>query len=227
MYERRWPVIMAIIVGVVVVAALGWVVGHSSAPGGAAEAQGQRATSGPIRSIEGVPVGVQRDRAGALAAADNYVAVGSETVLQDPDRYATLVRQTYAATYQRTAIREAQAARKRMSELVSQYAAGRRGVALVAARRLDEYTSDKAKVTTWTAGVSWGPGRPAGQRWYFTETALILDGDRWRVEEIDESKRSAPTPGVVRYSDKASLEQEAFDRGLEGMTAPAYGAEGT
>lgn len=35
-----------------------------------------RSRPDPVRLINGVPVGVKRSEAGALAAADNYVAVG-------------------------------------------------------------------------------------------------------------------------------------------------------
>jgi len=225
MYERRWPLIAVGFVGILLVAALGWAAGRSSAPEGNAQAQGESARTNAIEFVNGIPIGVEYTRAGALAAADNYVAVGSETLLQDPARYARLVREAYAPTYQATATREAQAARKQMTELADQYAAGRKGLALVAARRLDRYAGNRAEVTTWTAGISWGPGRAAGQRWFFTETALRWDGERWRVESVDESERSAPTPGVVRYSDKAALGREAFERELDGMTAPMYGAE--
>lgn len=220
-----WPVAVAAVLVGLVVAIVAFVAGRSTAPdrqGGGASAS---ASASAIRVVSGVPVGIARSKAGALAAADNYVAVGSETVFQDPPRYATLVRQTYSTSYQAKAIREAQAARKRMPTLMDQYAQGRRGLALVAARRLDSYSADAARVTTWTAGISWGPGRPAGQRWYFTETNLRWANDRWRVDSIDEAKRPAPTPGVVRYSDKASLAQGAFDRDLTDMTAPTYGTE--
>lgn len=223
MYERRWPVIVAGVLGLLVVATLGWVAGRSSAPDGSAGADG--AHSSAVEIVNGVPVGVEHSRAGALAAADNYVAVGSETVLQDPARYARLVRETYAPSYQPVALREARAARAETTNLAAQYAAGRKGLALVAARRLDSYAGDQARVTTWTAGISWGPGRAAGQRWFLTETALRWTGDRWRVERIDESRRAAPTPGVVRYSDKAALNRDVFDRELDGMTAPSYGAQ--
>ena len=224
MYERRWGVIAGGVVAVILVGAIGWIIGRSGGPEASAK-RGATGVGAAVRLVDDVPVGVQHSRAGALAAADNYVAVASETALQDPTRYATLVREAYVGSYQARAIREAQAARRRQSELISQYEAGRRGLALIAARRLDEYADDVALVTTWTAGVSWGPGRAAGQRWFFTETRLRWVDDRWRVASIDESERVAPTPGVVRYSDRSALTRELFERELEGMTAPSYGTE--
>jgi hypothetical protein len=220
---RRWPLIAAVIVGVLVAAGIGWLAGRSSARDGSAQAQQTARGAAAVRLITGVPVGVQHSRAGALAASDNYVAVSSETVLQDPTRYASLVREAYTPSYRVRAIREAQALRKRSAESIANYDAGGRALAVVGARRLESYSGDRASVTTWTGGVSWGPGRPPGQRWFFTQTNLRWDDGRWRVERIDESSRPAPTPGVVRYSDKTALRVETFDRALRGMTAPSYG----
>jgi hypothetical protein len=224
MNRPRWPIIVAACFGALVIAAAGFFVGRGSAPeGSSADANGQ--PRGAIRTASGVPIGVDHSKAGALAAADNYVAVASETVLQDPARYAALVRETYVEGYQATALREARVARGRMTTLLAEYAAGRRALALVAARRLEAYSSDRARITTWTAGISWGPGRSPGQRWFLAEVTLRWTGDRWRVERSNESKRSAPTPGVVRYSDRNALTRAAFERELNGMTAPAYGTE--
>ena len=51
---------------------------------------------GAIELIDGVPVGVQDTPAGALAAADNYLALASQSVEQDPAVFAALVAQAYA-----------------------------------------------------------------------------------------------------------------------------------
>ena len=98
--HRRWPVIAAVLVGALIVAGIGWVAGRSSAPEGSAQAQSADDRRSAVRLVDGVPVGVEHTRAGSLAAADNYVAIGSETLLQDPPRYARLVREAYAASYQ-------------------------------------------------------------------------------------------------------------------------------
>jgi len=222
MYERRWPLIAAALIGTIVAVTIGWAIGRSSAPD--QPAQADAAPAGAIRLDDGVPIGIEHSRAGALAAADNYVAVSSETVIQDPARYANLVREAFDAPYQGQAIREAQALRRRSTETIANYEVGGRAMAIVAARRIERYAGQRARVTTWTAGLSWGPGRAPGQRWFFTETRLRWAGDRWRVERIDESERPAPTPGVVRYSAKIALRTETFERDLRDMTAPTYGA---
>ena len=224
MYERPWGLIAGAVVAVILVGVIGWIVGRSSAPDASAAEGREGAARGAIRVIDGTPVGVQHSRAGALAAADNYVAVSSETVVQDPGRYVKLVRAAFDGAYQPIAIREAQALRRRSRPTLSNYDAGGRALALVGARRLDAYSGDRAEVSTWTAGISWGPERRPGQRWFFTETELRWDQGRWLVERIDEVDEGAPTPGVVRYTDEETLEADAFDQGLRGMTAPTYGA---
>jgi len=223
MYERRWPVISAVLVALVVAGALGWAVGRSAARDASADGQSRDANAAPVTFPNGVPVATERSRAGALAAADNYVTTATETAIQDPRRYERLVRAVYTSSYQPTALAEAEEVRNKAPELVQAYADGRKGVAVVAARRLDEYTDDKAQVTTWRAGVVWsGTDKPFSQ-WFLTETTLAWDGDRWRVAKIDDAQRAVPSP-PVRFQDRAGLEPRVFERELRGMTAPVYGA---
>lgn len=224
MAERRGAlVVAATIVAVLIVGAIGWALGRSTAP----DAPGNNDTAGgPIRSIGGIPVGVQHSRAGALAASDNYVALGSETITQDPARYTRLVRTVYEPGYQRTALTEAKQVRASSADAVANYEAGGRGVALVAARRLDTYSDSRAMITTWLGGFSWGPKKKPGQTWYLTESTLRWDGQRWLVEKIDTAARPAPAPTNVGYDDKSALTTPTFDRELRGMTGPLYGAAG-
>ena len=161
MHERRWPIIASVAIGVLVVAAIGWAAGRSSAPDDSPQGE-DNASGTAIRVIDGVPVGVQHSRAGALAAADNYVATSSDTVVQNPKRYEQLVRQAYAPGYQGSALRDGAAARKDAPQSVDLYAGGGKSVAIIAARRLDSYGQTRATTTTWVAGVTWGPGRVPG-----------------------------------------------------------------
>lgn len=223
MYERRWAVIAAAVVGILVVAVIGWMAGRASAPEGSAEASDDGAVAGPVRLVDGVPVGVDPSRAGALAAADNYVTTATETAIQDPARYERFVRRVYAPEYQTTALREAGNLRDDAPELVEAYKNGRQGVALVAARRLDSFSGERARVTTWRAGVVWSTTDKPFSQWFLTESSLRWDGQRWLVERMDDARRPAPAP-PIRYQDREALRADTFERELRDMTAPIYGA---
>jgi hypothetical protein len=222
MTQRPWSLIAALITALLLLGA-GWAAGRASAPNTPAAGNTTPSATAAVRTINGIPVGVQQSRTGALAAADNYVARVTETVVQDPTAYAQLVRSVWLPTAQQAALEEGTRARDRSAAAIENYAVGGRALAIVAARRLDTYDGDRAEVTTWTAGFNWGPRERPGQRWFLTESSLRWDGQRWRVEKMDEAKRPAPAPARVGYDDQASLKSETFDRELRGMTAPTYG----
>jgi hypothetical protein len=222
--ERRWPLAVAAVVVALLIAGAALAAGRASAPDTPAASDDVNAVvDSAVRTIDGVPVGIQRSRAGAVAAADNYVARVTETIVQDPNVYARLVRAVWVPDGQEGALREGVATRQRSTAAIENYAAGGRGLSIIAARRLDTYDGTRADLTTWTAGLNWGPQQRPGQRWFLTETTLRWDGQRWRVERMDEAQRPAPAPARVGYDDAASLKAETFDRELRGMTAPTYG----
>jgi hypothetical protein len=218
--ERRWPLGVLAVVAAIFICGAAWTGGRATAPMPVNEVAPMRTA---VRTIAGVPVGTQRSRAGALSAADNYVARVTETIVQDPRAYARLVRAVWMPEGQERALREGESTRRRSTTAVENYAAGGRGLSIIAARRLDTYDGARADVTVWTAGFNWGPRQRPGQRWFLTETTLRWDGQRWRVERMDEAQRPAPAPARVGYDAAASLKTETFDRELRGMTAPTYG----
>lgn len=223
MNERRWPLVVVVATALLISGAA-WAAGRASAPDPSAAGDDKIAIArSAVRTIDGVPVGVQRSRAGALAAADNYVARVTETVVQDPSTYARLVRAVWVPEGQNGALREGESTRQRSIAAVENYVAGGRGLSIIAARRLDAYDGARADVTVWTAGFSWGPRQRPGQRWFLTETTLRWDGQRWRIEKMAEAQRPAPAPARVGYDAPVSLKAETFDRELRGMTAPTYG----
>src|SRR5271166_2830772 len=57
---------------------------------------GSGSAPGAVALSDGIPVGVQDTPAGALAAADNYLALASQSVEQAPATFAALVAQAYA-----------------------------------------------------------------------------------------------------------------------------------
>jgi len=222
MYDRRWPIIAGVVIGALVVAAIGWAAGRSSAPEGSAQARGDEPNAAAVRLVGGVPVGVEHSRAGALAAADNYLAVTTETVVQDPRRFEAVVRRVFVPSYQAKALREGEDARSSAQDAIANYDAGGQALAMIAARRLDTYGGDRAVVTTWRSGVIWGPSERPASRWFLTETQLRWDGQHWLVEKMDDARRAAPSP-ILKYRGRESTRTSAFERELRGMTAPSYG----
>jgi hypothetical protein len=180
--------------------------------------------SGAIELAEGVPVGVERTPAGAMAAADNYLAVASQSVEQDPAVFAALLIQAYAPQIRSRTLAQAQQIRAGDTQNMSNYAQGGRGIAIIAARRLDSYTPRQATVTSWLGGFVWGPHLSPRQTWNLIDTTLRWQTGRWLVVSSNVDATPAPVPSIV-YVDGANNRAAAFQR-LAGMTAPFYGTGG-
>jgi hypothetical protein len=178
--------------------------------------------AGAVELIEGVPVGVRDTATDALAAADNYVALSSQSVEQDPAEFAALVAQAYAPRIRARVLSEAQ--RIRASDVLNMdnYAEGGRGVAIVAAHRLDSYTRAVARVTSWLAGFVWGPHLAPRQTWNLVDIVLRWQAGRWLVLSCETEATPAPVPSVV-YVTGGNDHVGAFAR-LQGMSAPFYGS---
>jgi len=158
-----------------------------------------------------------------FAAADNYVAIASQTVEQDPSSSPSFVATVYTPAARTSTL--AQAARARAADVADMrnYAQGGRAVAVIAARRLDRYTPARASVTSWLGGFVWGPRLSPRQSWNLVETTLTWQQDRWLVASMNTERTPAPVPSVV-FVDGDNNQSGAFDAGLVGMTAPFYGA---
>jgi hypothetical protein len=177
-----------------------------------------------VRLIGGVPVGVQDSPAGALAAADDYVALASQSVEQDPAAFAALIAQVYAPEIQARTLAEGRELRASDTQNMANYAAGGHGLALVGARRLDSYTPQAASVTTWLGGIVWGPRLAPRQTWNLIATRLRWQAGRWLVVSCRTERTPAPVPAIV-YVTQGNDRSSAFAR-LGGMSAPLYGTDG-
>jgi hypothetical protein len=185
---------------------------------------GPSAPPGAIELSHGVPVGVEHTQAGALAAADNYLALASQSIEQEPAVFAALVAQAYAPEVRSRMLAQAQQLRAGDTQNMTNYQQGGRGIAVIAARRLDSYTPQLASVTTWLAGFVWGPGLSPRQSWNLVDTTLRWQAGRWLVVGSNTDQTPAPVPSVV-YVNGANDQAPAFER-LAGMTAPFYGTGG-
>jgi hypothetical protein len=172
--------------------------------------------------LDGIPLQTLDTRAAALTAADNALAIASQTVEQDPVAFVRLVAVAYAPTAR--AVTLAQAARLRAGDRadMANYRAGGRAVAVVAARRLDAFTRGRASVTSWLGGFVWGPRLAPRQSWNLVRTTLTFEHGRWLVVSSSVLATPAPVPSIV-FVDGHNNESAAFNGRLAGMTAPFYG----
>ena len=185
---------------------------------------GPGSVPGAIELSHGVPVGVEHARAGALAAADNYLALASQSIEQDPAVFAALVAQVYAPEARSRTLAQAQQLRTGDTQNMTNYQRGGHGIAVVAARRLDRYTPQLATVTTWLGGFVWGPSLSPRQTWNLVDTTLRWQAGRWLVVSSNTDPTPAPVPSVV-YVNGPNDQAPAFGR-IAGMTAPFYGTGG-
>jgi len=185
---------------------------------------GPRAGAQAVELVAGVPVGVQDTPAGALVAADDYVALSSQSVEQAPSLFAALVVQVYAPEIRERTLAQAAQIRAADTQNMGNYRQGGRGIAVIAARRLDAYTPRSATVTTWLAGFVWGPRLSPRQTWNLIDTTLRWQAGRWLITASETDRTPAPTPAIV-YVNGANDRSRAFGR-LTGMTAPFYGTAG-
>jgi hypothetical protein len=195
-----------------------YLLGHALAPNAPAR--------NPVADVGGISAGVDHSPAGALAAADNYVAVSYDTVERDPTRYARLIATVYAPAIQAGAIAGAQAVRAQNPAAMALWGRGGQNVSLIGARRLDFYRGNDAQVTTWNADVFWGPGRPPKQAWVLTRTSLQWSGARWLVTSTTTLAAPGPVPALTPQASPTNDGVAAFANGLAGFSAPEYGAAG-
>jgi hypothetical protein len=209
----------AAVAGTVVLLALGaFLTGRSVAP------PPQPADS--ITTIGGIPVAVDHSPAGALAAADNYVAVAYATVERNPRRDEQLIDSVYAPAIRSSALGGAATIRNQNAGSMALWAHGGQNLSLIGARRLDYYRGDQAQVTTWNVDIFWGPGRPPKQAWVLTETSLQWARGRWLVTTTATLPTPGPVPALTPQATAADDSESAFNRDLAGLSAPIYGAAG-
>jgi hypothetical protein len=188
---------------------------------GLAHGGGRGGEVAAVKLIGGVPVGVQHTPAGALAAADNYLALASQSIEQDPAVFAELVAQAYAPQARSRILTEAARVRNGDAQNMTNYREGGHGIAVIAARRLDSYTPQQATVTSWLGGFVWGPHLAPRQTWNLVDTTLRWQTGRWVILSSNTDTAPAPVPSIV-YVKSDNDQAPAFGR-LAGMTAPFYG----
>ena len=169
----------------------------------------------PLRLDHGIPISVLDTPAGALVAADNYVATGITASLNDGD-----VRQFANAVIEPTARARFIGATQSLAES-SALPAGARAIGSVVAHRLDGYVGGHARVSVWALGSEWDGGLAPTQYSALIELSLHWSGERWRVASVRESL-PGPVPALVA-GPREARSSGVWDDALSAMSAPYYG----
>ena len=173
---------------------------------------------GPRQTVDGVPVGYERSRAGAVAAASQYGRVAASPLLFQEARRRAAVR----------AMAAPEAAARLDAELAGEAATIRRltGIGpdageaagtvvlpVLVGYRLDGYDSDRAQVAIWSTGILGLQGRyPARSVWSTTVQTLRWVGGDWKLLSSDTSEgpvplesQQAPSPEEVLLDQAATF----------------------
>jgi hypothetical protein len=182
------------------------------------------ATPDPVQTRAGVPIGVEHTPAGAVAAADEYVATEQATVERDPARFAALVSKDYVASVRAGSLAAGRDDRLRDPAGMKLSASGGESFTTVAAHRLDWYRSSAAQVTTWAGQVFWGPHQPPSQVWALGRTDLIWRNGRWEVSGMSTLPTPAPAPAALPQDGPTDDTAADFYARLNGFVAVSYGS---
>lgn len=167
--------------------------------GGGTTVPPARATApGPARTMRGVPVGYARTRAGAVAAATQYVTLLSGDVVLDKRR----VRSVLTAIVAPGALAGLEYAYEQGVALA------RRGLGLDGSSsptvvfrsgalgyRVDSYSDSQAAVSVWSVGLAGSSTTVApAQSWSTTIATLSWTEGDWKIESLQTTP--GPTPSL-------------------------------
>jgi hypothetical protein len=169
----------------------------------------------PVALDHGMPIGVLETPAGALAAADNYVATGISASL-DPGRLRQFADMAIDPAARAGFISTSQSLAQSGGPPV-----GARVIADVIAHRLESYRGGTAEVDAWALGSYWAGGVEPTQYSVLVQLSLRWEGDGWQLASVSESL-PGPVPGLVA-GPTAGRSAAVWDRELSGMLAPYYG----
>ncbi len=217
--ERRVTTgyLLAALVLIVVGVVIGWATDTGEDGDRGADAT---ADVGPTETVNGVPVGYERSREGAVAAALNYA-----TVLARPEFITDAGRRADILEAVATPEAAQRYGREDYTGLAQTpvYRATREGKPSVwqttpLGYRVEGYTEDEARVFTWSMAIV-GAGRASPVATFGTGSRRLVwrDGD-WKFAGDVGSTRSGPTPALAETASPTSTEQfRARLRALEGL----------
>lgn len=175
----------------------------------------------PLRLKAGVPVGVLDSPAGAVSAADNYVAA-EDGALLSPALLRRVVQTDWIAVDRQSELSltvPSAALRTAPGSM-----GGVRLTAAVAGDRLESYAPGAARVGVWHEVTLWSSSLVPAQHWSLDTVGLIWSGGRWQVaSRVVAPAAQTPVPYWVNRA-PGERTSAALSEMLSGMSAPYYGA---
>ena len=203
--------LVGVVVGALAVTAGALALGYETVP----------ATTRPnaIRLEHGVPVGVLDTRAGAVAAADNYVATEDDSLLS-PSQIRGVVDTEWAPQERAVELAQPFLAAALAGEPAT--LDGLKLTAAVAADKLQAYSPQSAQVSVWSEITIWSSTVAPTQRWTLDTVTLAWDSGRWLVTSRSTAPDSSTPVPVWTSGDTRDRASATFDTLLADMSAPYY-----
>jgi len=215
---RALVALALVVVGVVI----GW-----ATDGGGSEGRGgsdASAGAGPTRTVDGIAVGYERSREGAVAAALNYaVALARPDFVTDPRARRSILEAIATPDVVRQYEEKDRVASLASLAQMPVYRATREGRPAVwqtapLAYRVERYSGDEAEVSAWSMAIV-GAG-DAAPRASFGRGASRLrwaNGD-WKFAGDSGRTEDGPTPALLEDAERTpSPAFRARLRGLQGL----------
>jgi hypothetical protein len=224
---QPWTPWLAVTIAAVVVLLAVFALGRASAGGGSPNARSPSSAIpnvGPTRTLHGVPVGYAHSRAGALAAALNYVAViVRPNVTFDARRlHSMFSAMSTAALTQRLMAQYAPIARRvATTPLVRSIRSGSPLVAMAVpvAYRFARATRDRVTVQLWTVTVLGADAVPPRANWQRISLPLAwIDGDWKYIAGV--RRQPGPTPRLTDA--QTPTDATAFVSAVQGLHSFRY-----
>src|SRR5688572_27660930 len=150
---------------------------------------------GPSRIESGVPVGYSRTEEGAIQAAVNYARAMAPTPGESKQIYESKLRAIAASEWG-----------AELESTIKSWSEGEAEVAVLR-YRVDEFSTDRADVALWVAGLVNPSNGSRGAIWGRSFISLRWEKDDWKVASEDGDEGPWPPP-LATPSSSAELTQQ-------------------
>lgn len=190
--RRRWALIAGAAPAAVVLVAVGFAIGHVSAPsvGGRAQVVNVQSGPGPTHVVNGVPVGYAHTQAGAVAAATNYLVVIGGPLVTQPGKYLAAIDTMAAPEARKKQESDAEktvTGTQNATGLATYVSQGRMIVSRVVplAYHVDRGDNNSVLVSIWAEGILAVDGvLPAKETWTTSRVTVEWTGGDWRLSDL-------------------------------------------